>query len=251
MILVIFVLLVLTILAAAFVMAPLIREERIVFDMTPDAPAPFGEGMAWLAVKTRDAARVADVLNLTPLQQANWQTGIGTIYDERLGESHVYLAPPVDGWTFVVGLALPQPLGRSFVDKCTPMLLDLSAAFPEAQYFLAYPPLDCYGWARVNGGKLVRAFAVNDAGVIWNKGRAGKPERALGLQRVEIKFGRGSKSNVNPPVLIYPTEAHVLHIASCWSIDPTSIAAKQPEAELGYICAPPPQWRPERLRRTG
>ena len=76
------------------------------------------------------------------------------------------------GWTFVVGLPLPHPVGRGFVDKCTPMLVDLGGRFEEVQYFFSYPPIDYYAWARVKDGRLVRAFAVSDEGIVWNKGRA-------------------------------------------------------------------------------
>src|SRR5690606_33619219 len=56
------ILLPLTVLIAAFVLAPLVARERVIFDPTPDRPAPFGLKMAWLAIRTRDTARVMDTL---------------------------------------------------------------------------------------------------------------------------------------------------------------------------------------------
>ena len=76
----------------------------------------------------------------------------------------------LSGWTFVVGLSLPYPVGRSFVDKCTPMLLRLGAEFIEVQYFFSYPPIDFFAWARIVHGRLIRAFAIGDEGTIWNRG---------------------------------------------------------------------------------
>lgn len=255
------VLIVLTIALAAFVLAPRLVDEHIVFGKTPDPPAAFGYRMAWLAIKTTDCARVADVLHLSVEQTANWSTGIGTVYDERLGQAHIYMTPPVNGWIFVVGLALPQPLGGGFLDKCTPMLLDLAGAFPEAQYYLSCPSMDFYAWSRVAGGKLVRAFAIGDEGVIWNKGKASKEEKALGLRLTEVKGVRSRKGDVGAPMPVYPTEAHVMHLAGCWSLDPTTLTATKAAVgkpgsesetpELGYICLPPAKWRPERQRRTG
>ena len=284
-ILTICVLIIVTVSIAAFMLAPRLAEGRVVFDNTPDTPAAFGYRMAWLAVRTRDTARVAEVLGLPMLQQANWRTGVGTVYDPRLGENHIYIAPPVNGWTLVVGLSLPQPLGGGFVDKCLPMMLDLAENFPEAQYFLSCGAIDFYGWARVLDGKLVRAFAIGDEGVIWNKGKATKEERALGLKLLDVKGVRGRKSDIGSAMTVYPTEAHVMHLAGLWSLDPTSLATSAARAEapmpepgqyngrtarkaarkaardaaamaaadtpaLGVICATPGHWRPERLRRT-
>lgn len=240
-----------TIAIAAFVLAPRLFEPRVVFDDTPDPPAAFGYRMAWLAIRTSDASRVAEVLGLDAIEVANWRTGIGSVYDERLSQSRVYLTPPVNGWIFVVGLSLPQPLSRGFVDKCTPMLLDLAGAFPEAQYYLCYTPMDFYAWARVAEGKLVRAFAIGDEGIIWNKGKATKEERGIGLKFAEVRGVKARKADVGPPMPVYPTEAHIMHLASCWSLDPTSLQATKADDGIGYICAAPPSWKAERLRRTG
>lgn len=242
---------VLTIAIAAFVLAPRLFEPRVVFDTRPDPPAAFGYQMSWLAIRSADTARVAEVLQAEAVEAANWRTGIGTVYDENIGRGRIYLTPPVNGWTFVVGLALPQPLGRGFADKCTPLLLDLAAAFPEAQYYACFPALDLYAWARVSEGKLARAFAISDEGVVWNKGRPTREERGLGFKFGEVKGVKGRKSDVGPPMPVYPTEAQVMHLASCWSLDPTSLKGSKADPGLGYICSAPAQWRPERLRRTG
>mgnify|MGYP000849805022 CR=1 FL=1 len=87
--------------AAAFAPAHRLAQGRVIFDDTPDTPAPFGYRMAWVAVRTRDAARVIEVMGLRPQEHANWRTGIGTVYDTSLGETHLYVTPPVNGWTFV------------------------------------------------------------------------------------------------------------------------------------------------------
>lgn len=251
MILTIAVSIIVTIAIAAFVLAPRMFEPRIVFDERPDPPAAFGYRMAWLAVRSTDTARIAEVLRIEPVEASNWRTGIGTMYDKRLSQSRVYLTPPVNGWTFVVGLSLPQPLSRGFVDKCTPILLDLAGAFPEAQYYLCYEPLDFFAWARVVDGKLVRAFAIGDEGIIWNKGRPTKEERAIGLKFNEVRGVKSRKADIGPPMPVYPTEAHIMHLASCWSLDPTSLQGTKADAGIGYVCSTPQAWTPERLRRTG
>jgi hypothetical protein len=242
--------LVLTVLIATFVLAPRLRSTRVVLDSSPDRPHPFGLRMAWLAIRTRDTARVAQVLGLEILETANWRTGIGTVYDDRLGPSHVFLSPPVDGWTFVVGLSLPHPVNGNLVDKCTPMLLDLGAAFADVQVYFSYPPIDFYAWAQVANGRLERAFAIGDEGVIWNRGKLSRDERSLGLKLFEVRGVRGRKGDAGGPMILHPTESHVLNLAGRWSLDPTRIGAGRGEASAGYICARPARWRAERLRRS-
>jgi hypothetical protein len=250
-ILTISVLLILTVLLAAFVLAPRLAETRIVWNTTPDRPVGFGYRMAWLAVRTEDAASVIDVLGLEPLQLSNWRSGIGTVYDDELGENHLFVSPPVEGWTFVVGLSLPQPLGRGFADKCTPMLLDLASGFPEAQYYCTYPVIDFCAWARVVDGKLVRAFAIGDEGLVWNKGRLTRHERELGLRLFEMRGVRARKGDAGGPLMLHPTEAHVMHLAGRWSLDPTSLDTAEEPPGLGMLCAPALHWRPELLRHAG
>jgi hypothetical protein len=243
-------LLALTIFVAAFVLAPGLAVRHVELDGSPDRPHPFGCNMAWLAIRTRDTLRVAEVLRLEALEAANWRTGIAIIYDDRLGASHVFLSPPVDGWTFVVGLSLPHPVNGNLVDKCTPMLLDLGAVFADVQVYFSYPPIDFYAWARVASGRLERAFAVGDEGVIWNKGKLSRDERSLGLKLFEVRGVRGRKGDAGGQMILHPTESHVLNLAGRWSLDPTRIGAGRGEASAGYVCARPARWRAERLRKS-
>ena len=192
MILVIAVMIAITIAVAAYKLAPRLGDGRIVFAVEPDTPAAFGYDMAWLAVRTRDTESVVSALLLQDPQRCNWNSGIGTIYDAELGEDHVYVSPPVNGWTFVVGLPLPHPSSSAFVDKCTPLLVALGGRFVEVQYFFSYPPIDMFAWARMVDGRLLRAFAAGDEGVIWNKGKTSREERALRLEAVRIARCEGS-----------------------------------------------------------
>ena len=191
MILVIAVMIAITIAVAAYKLAPRLGDGRVVFGVEPDHPAAFGYDMAWLAVRTRDTEAVVGALTLQDPQRCNWNSGIGTVYDAELGENHVYVSPPVNGWTFVVGLPLPHPSTSAFVDKCTPLLVSLGGRFVEVQYFFSYPPIDMFAWARMVDGRLLRAFAAGDEGVIWNKGKTSREERALGLKLFELRGVRG------------------------------------------------------------
>jgi hypothetical protein len=235
---------------AAYWIACSAGEKQIVFSQAADAPSAFGCSMAWLAIRCDEPESVIDALGLESAAPCNWNSGIGAIYDDWLGASRVFVSPPVDGWTFVAGLSLPHPLGTGFVDKCTPMLVDLGGRFDEIQYFFSYPPIDYYAWARVRDGRLVRAFAVSDEGIIWNKGRASKEERALGLKLFELRGVRERKGDAGGELILHPTEDHVMRLASRWSLDPTVLSQDQRLVGLGYIALAPARWRAERLRKA-
>lgn len=240
-----------TIAVAAFMLAPQIAEGRTVYDERPDTPRSFGYGMGWLAIRTRDTARVIERLGLSDVEEANWDNGLGTVYSDEHSQSHVFVSPPVNGWTFVVGLALPQPMGKAFAEKATPLLLDLGSQFIEVQYYLAYPALDYYGWARVIDGKLIRAYAITDEGPVWNKGKPGKEEKTLGIKLYEVRGVKRRKGDAGGELILYPTEGHVMQLAGKWSLDPSRLEGMAVGPARGYIGRAPYNWRTERLRRTG
>lgn len=240
-----------TVATAAFFLAPRIAEGEIVYDTEPDRPLAFGYQMGWLAIRTRDTERVAERLALTDTLAANWDNGLGTVYSETEGSGAVFVSPPVNGWTFVVGLALPQPLGKAFTDKSIPLLLDLGSQFIEVQYYLAYPALDCFAWARVIDGRIVRAYAINDEGIVWNKGKATKEEKTLGIKLYEVRGVKKRKGDAEGELVLYPTEQHVMQLAGKWSLDPTRLETMMVKPAQGVIGQAPIRWRPERLRRAG
>ena len=235
--------------AGAFWLARQAAEERVEFETIPDRPCGFGCSMAWLAIRTRDPEAVIEALRLDEFASCNWNAGIGAVYDDRLGAAHIFVTPPVQGWTFAVGLSLPHPVGRGFIDKCTPLLVDLGGRFAEVQYFFSYPPIDFYAWARVRDGRLVRAFAVTDEGIVWNKGRTSKEERGLGLRLFELRGVQGRKGDAGGELILHPTEDHVMRLAHRWSLDPTTLHAGLGSAELGFIALAPTAWRAERVRK--
>lgn len=240
----------LTIAAAACLFAPQIVETRVVFRTEPDYPAAFGSDMAWMAIRTRDTKLVAEALGLVEPQACNWNSGIGTVYDRMLGEDHIFVSPPVGPWTFVIGLALPHPMPRGFADKCTPVLVALGGRFPEIQYYVSFPLIDMFAWARMSDGRLVRAFAVNDEGVIWSKGRTTRDETLLGLKLFELRGVKGRSGDAGGEILLHPTEEHVMRLAGRWSLDPMTLDGARATPALGIIARAPAAWRAERLRKS-
>ena len=239
-----------TVASAALVLAPRMAEGRMVFDQRPDRPYPFGYRMSWLAIRTRDTQKVIEALQLGAVQPANWNTGLGAVYDSHLGQSHMFVSPPVNGWTFVAGHSLPQPLGKTFTDKATPLLVELGGQFIEVQYYFCSPEIDFLGWARVIDGRIVRAFAIGDEGVLWNRGKPSKEETSLGLKLFEMRGVRGRRGDAGAEIVLYPTEAHVMHLAGKWGIDPTRVDKVAVPPAVGFVGLAPAYWRAERHRKA-
>lgn len=228
-----------TVLYVGMVLVPHMGEVRPDISRAPDVPMPFGYNMAWLAVRTDDRARLCRLLGLKRTHRTNWQSGITAIYDNRYAESHVFVTPTVSGWTFVVGLALPHPVGRRFADKCLPLVQQLGRHFEEVQYYFSYPPIGFFAWLRIAEGRLLRAYAVGDEGVLWNKGRAIKAEPVLPARKIKKKV---------PETRPEPCEADVIRLAGMWGLDPTKLDERDLPPALGWIAPVPEAWRPERLR---
>ncbi len=241
-----------TIAAAIVSLAPLISEGRVVYSAEPDKPHAFGYRMSWLAIRSRDTARILDALGVNEPVVANWQTGLGVVYDRQLGDQRVFISPPVNGWSFVVGLSLPQPMGGGFVDKWTPFIIRLGHEFIEVQYFSTFPAIDFHAWARMVDNKLARAFAVGDDGVLLNKGKPTKDEKNLGLKLFELRGVRGRTGDAGGELILHPTEEHVMKLAARWSIDPTLLdtGAVATERGTGYVAFAPAAWHAERARRA-
>jgi hypothetical protein len=239
---------VLTVAVAATLLAPRLVPRQLNLDIAPDCPLPFGSEMSWLAVKTEDAEGLARALGLTDLRAANWNSGIGAIYDEELSDSVVFVSPPVKGWTIVAGVPLPLPAGGAFIDKTTPLLRQLSQRFASVQYFASFPIIDFYAWARFERGRRIRAFAVGDTGVVWDTGRLTPGERRLGLSLIELRGIRERHGDIGGELDLHPTEQYVLSVAAAWSFSPFEIASYGTGPGVGWIGRAPHAWRTDRLR---
>ncbi|MEZ5926553.1 MAG: hypothetical protein R3D57_19470 [Hyphomicrobiaceae bacterium] len=217
----------------------------VVVDRAPDRPVPFGYATAWLAVRTADSIRLLEALDLTAAERASWRGGVAATYAEETSDRDVFVSPSVAGWTFVIGLALPQPAGPAYHDRAGQLLAQLADEFPDVQYYFTYPPLDLYGWARWKDGRLLRAFAIGGEGVLWNAGRATAAERLAGLRLPPE--GKGGRNPVWHEGYTYPDEEQVLRLAAEWSLDPTTIDKRDASVALGYLGHAPAQWQLKRI----
>lgn len=229
---------------------PKFARRSVLYDLVPDPPLAFGYKMSWIAILTTDTEAVLDALGVSGETVSNWNNGIGTIYDPWLGPDRLFVSPPVDGWTFVIGLALPHPVGPGQADKCTPLMTRLSRVFVDVQYYFSYPALDFFAWVRFREGHLLRAFANSGGDVIWSKGQISRAEQALGLKLFELRGVKGRTGDVGGEILLAPTQDQVMQVARAWSRDPTTLSACDAKPALGYIVPAPVAWRAERLTRT-
>ncbi len=210
--------------------------------VTADRPHGFGYKMAWVAVKTRDTAKLINVLQLSDARSADWSTGIAAVYSERVGLDRVFVTPPIDGWSHVVGLSLPHPMSDAFQDRCAPFLTNLSREFGSVNYYASFPELEYFAWAYLRNGELKRGFACSSEGVLWNRGRVLADERSVGLEWLNIRAVADDESAGTNHQL---REQQVLELARRWSLDPTHLEARDDlEASVGYLATAPTDWQP-------
>jgi hypothetical protein len=156
--------------------------------LTPDLPSPFGFKINWFAIKTTDGPSVAEVLGLTNPRPANWASGIKAAY--RSSPITVFVSPPVEGWTFVVGAGLPYPADGDrngghlpYGQRFRTLFGELSRRFETVQFFGSDRRVDFSAWAWARDGKTIRVFSYvgSDGEVLANEGVQTPEESALGL----------------------------------------------------------------------
>ena len=216
-----------------------------------ELPCSFGLRMAWMAVRTRDTARLINVLGIGPVRPSGWAAGVGAVYADKGGLRRVFVTPPVEGWSFVVSLGLPLPMGEAYVDKASGLIGRLGEAFGTVGYFVSYPALDFYGWAWTANGVLQRGFAVGREGVIWNRGAVTVDERMLAptfFALSEVGAGHeAAQAAARGRVAMaagHPfREEDVVKLARLWSVDPTGFDDRRDlDRGIGYLGTVPQDW---------
>lgn len=151
----------------------------------------------WLAVRSSNTLHLREVLGLAGAVPPTWGEAL-----VRSRERSLFVSHPVDGWTLVIGAALPDPAVD--VDAAYRFLTRLSRdAGAEVQFFTADRVLNFHGWARLRDGAVVRAY-VWAGETEWNEGRMTLDERLLGLRCREygaepepLRYGETSPAQVN------------------------------------------------------
>ena len=194
------------------------RAGRHLDPLAPLTPArrravPFQMPPRWLAIRSSHTALVRGLLGLVEAPAPPWSEALA-----RSRERTLFVSPPVDGWTLVIGAGLPDP--SNDIDLTYRFLTKLSEAIGEVQLFNSDRVLSFHGWARLKSGSVTRAYVW--AGTTqWNQGGITLEERLLGLrcrpygeEPEPLAYGESSPDQQNAE--------RVALLARRWSIDPVA-----------------------------
>lgn len=180
----------------------------------------FGFKTAWIAVRDRDPAQVAEALELTQARPMDWVTGTDLAYKRG-----VYVAPRLGAWTLAHGDLFRTCLSPEH-DELSPWLVQLSRALGEVQSFHTHRVSEAHQWAYAIDGDLRRAYAT--CGMTGEDHSIGEPtdaERAIGkgIRTMPEDVSEWTDEDWDAFNKTVPNELDVMKIAERWSIDPSAI----------------------------
>jgi len=150
-------------------------------------------------------------------------------------EQKLFIGPPVNGWVLIVGSGLPDP--GDDVDACFRFLLDLSRKLGQVQFFSANRILGHHAWARVEAGRVVRAYAWAGR-TVWNQGIKTRAELELGLKCFHY-FESPDRSLFGQSDVTFTNAEKVPLLAARWSFDPAAVDERVFERACGVAGEPP------------
>ena len=179
----------------------------------------------WCAVRSSSVRAVQTALGLQHPRPCNWGEGVTSLADHAL-----LLSPPVDGWILVIGQALPDPAEDA--DISFHFLRRLSRDLGVVQFFSANRALNHHAWARVEDGKIQRAYAWAGE-TIWNQGTITRAETELKLKCLgygELPCGGALSSEC-----VQANTDKVNSLAARWSLDPDVLNDRLATAGVGIV----------------
>jgi hypothetical protein len=177
---------------------------------------------SWLAVRSRDIEAVRSALALSNCRPCSWLEGLG-------GEQRLFIAPPVNGWILVIGSGLPDPADD--VDVCFRFLTGLSRKLGRVQFFSASRILNHHAWARLDDGRVVRAYAWAGR-TLWNQGVKTAGELELGLKCYPY-FDAPATAGLRQVDYAGANAEKVPLLAARWSLDPAEVDERELERASG------------------
>lgn len=181
----------------------------------------------WLAVRSRNVHAVQLALGLNNVQPCTWSEGLA-------GDEKLFIAPPVKGWVLIIGSGLPDPADD--VDVCFRFLTHLSQKLGQVQYFKANRVLGHHAWVRVEGGKVVRAYAWAGK-TLWNQGTFSRAEAEFGMKCFQY-FESPDETFESSDTALGNVEK-IASLAGRWSIDPNTVDEQLFEHAYGIAGEPP------------
>jgi hypothetical protein len=141
-------------------------ERLIRIKLIDDHPMPItGCFLSWIAVEACDQRQVMDFFGLTPAWPATFALGIeaadadGHRHDDETGHlARVFVTPPVDGWTLLVG-PWCSPIAEDRRDEILDLCVRASATFGKAQAYWHGEQGDGSAWLVAENGTLIRRGA--------------------------------------------------------------------------------------------
>ena len=188
------------------------------------APFLFDRPTRWMAVKCSNLQKVQNAIGLHNPTPCPLSEGFG-----RLGDTKLFISPPVKAWILVVGNSLPDI--HDDVDKLYHFLMKVAHELGSIQYFSANRVLSHHAWVRIENNRVYRAYAWAGE-TLWNQGDRTAAEKELELKCYEYCD--------NP--LPYPFTARDSHVANTekvmqlaarWSIDPMAVNNPNLRASFG------------------
>ncbi len=177
-------------------------------------PPTVGGPCQWLAIRDSHPHLVQAALRLHDPTPCSWEEGLSAAHEHKM-----FIAPPVGGWTLVMGASLPEPADD--VDACFHFLCQLSTKLGHIQFFSFNRSLQHHAWARLEHGRVGRAYAWAGK-TLWNQGCLTEAERELGFQCYEYGEHPGRIANGKSNPLAVNTERLSL-LAARWSVNPATI----------------------------
>lgn len=203
---------------------PAARAELEAGDQWAGSPrrACWRQPSCWLALRGRDLATVQTALGLSDARSCSWSEAVGD-------DGQLFVSPPCQGWILVFGAGLPDP--AEDVDACFRFLLELSRRVGQVQFFMADGVLHHHAWARIEAGRVVRAYAWAGK-TVWNQGAKTAAESQLGLKCFSYGETIASAAWGINEIVAANTEK-VSRLASRWSINFSAIDPRFMEGSRG------------------
>jgi hypothetical protein len=181
----------------------------------------------WLAVKSRNLLAVQSALGLHNAKPCSWTEGLA-------GDEKLFIAPPVKGWVLVMGSGLPDP--SDDIDACFRFVLALSRKLGQVQFFSASRVLHHHAWIKVDGGRVLRAYAWAGR-TLWQQGSRTSAENELGLRCFDY-MEPAERFSLSAPDPVALNVDKVPLLAARWSLDPARIEERALEAQHGVAGEP-------------
>ena len=201
-------------------------------DIEKDMPIDFGYKTVWIAVKTDNKERIAEIIGLKNIQSSNWKSGIETAYGNG-----VFITPQIGQWTLAAGIKLNNNNNLENINRLEKTINKLSAEFGEAQSFGTHRVVEYHHWMKSINGKIARVYSY-----IGESGESIKvfgelTESEIGLNLFN-SLSQEAKSDEywNREDLDYADEELVMKIAENWSVNPTKLTKRKDiKDELGLV----------------